>query len=74
MIHKLKDVGGQSPIEAAQLGCKVYHGPYIYNFKEIYNILNENGISEKIEDSKHLADKVLKDLVAFNNNKGVFQL
>ena len=74
MIHKLKDVGGQSPIEAAQLGCKVYHGPYIYNFKEIYNILNENGISEKIEDSKHLADKVLKDLVAFNNNKESFSV
>ena len=31
---KLKDQGGQSPIDAASLGCKIYHGPYIYNFKK----------------------------------------
>ena len=36
---KLKAQGGQSPIDAATLGCKIYHGPYVYNFKEIYEIL-----------------------------------
>ena len=35
----LKEVGGQNPIEAAKLGCKVYHGPYVNNFKEIYELL-----------------------------------
>ena len=39
MIKKLHKVGGQNPIEAAKLGCKIYHGPYIYNFKEIYDFL-----------------------------------
>ena len=55
MIHKLKML--EVKVSRSCNGCKVYHGPYIYNFKEIYNILNENGISEKIEDSEHLADK-----------------
>ena len=31
----------QNPIDAAKLGCKIYHGPYVYNFKEIYEILEK---------------------------------
>ena len=41
--------GGQNPIDAAKLGCKIYHGPYVYNFKEIYEILKKNNISKEIE-------------------------
>ena len=41
MIKKLKNDGGQNPIEAAKLGCKIYHGPYVYNFEEIYKILEK---------------------------------
>ena len=46
----LKSVGGQNPIDAAKLGCKIYHGPYIYNFSEIYEILKnfKNFISGKL--------------------------
>ena len=50
LIKKLSSVGGQNPIEAAKFGCKIYHGHHIYNFEEIYNILNEYGISKKIEN------------------------
>ena len=32
MIKKLESDSGQNPIDAAKLGCKIYHGPYIYNF------------------------------------------
>ena len=39
MLKKLHKVSGQNPIEAAKLGCKIYHGPYVYNFKEIYELL-----------------------------------
>ena len=39
MIRRLKDDGGQNPIEAAKLKCKIYHGPYVYNFEEIYKYL-----------------------------------
>ena len=44
---------GKNPIDAAKLGCKVYHGPYIYNFQEIYEIL-KNNISTEIKDSLNL--------------------
>ena len=29
----------QNPIEAAKLNCKIYHGPYVTNFSDIYEIL-----------------------------------
>ena len=44
------------------MGCKIYHGPYIYNFKEIYEILNENKISSEIEGSEDLASNLESDL------------
>ena len=74
MVQKLKNVGGQSPIEAAQLGCKIYHGPYVYNFNEIYKLLNLNGISEKIEDASQLTDKLLNDFVVLENKKENFSV
>ena len=40
-LKKFKNIGGQNPIDAALVGCKIYHGPYVYNFKEIYNILEK---------------------------------
>ena len=62
MIKKFLHSGGQNPIEAAKLGCKIYHGPYIYNFEEIYNILNEYDISKQIENHTELCDRLLVDL------------
>ena len=61
-IEKLKSVGGQNPIDAAKLGCKIYHGPFVYNFEEIYEILNQNGISKKIGSAAELSDNLLIDL------------
>ena len=48
ILKKFENEGGQNPIEAARFGCKIYHGPYIYNFEEIYKTLEKNGISKKI--------------------------
>mgnify|MGYP001166361067 CR=1 FL=1 len=42
--------GGQNPLEAARFGCKVIHGPNIGNFSEVYNLLNKNKISLKINN------------------------
>ena len=28
--------------DAAKLGCKIYHGPYVYNFHDIYKLLQKN--------------------------------
>ncbi len=67
MIKKLKDDGGQNPIEAAKLECKIYHGPYVYNFEEIYKILAKNGVSKEIKNFNELCDNLFIDLK--NNNK-----
>ena len=70
---KLKDEGGQSPIDAATFGCKIYHGPYIYNFKEIYEILKKNEISEEVKTFDELADKIKSDLRAESKNHDKFR-
>ena len=61
-IKKLENVGGQNPIEAAKLGCKIYHGPFVYNFKEIYEILDKNKISKQINSSAEMAQNLQNDL------------
>ena len=70
-IEKFKNVGGQNPIEAAKLGCKIYHGPYVYNFKDIYEILKVNNISKKINNYSELSNNLIIDLETFHkeNNK-----
>ena len=55
-------IAGQNPIEAAKLNCKIYHGPYVYNFEEIYKILKDNLISKEIKDYKDLSYNLLFDL------------
>ena len=61
-LEKLKEVGGQNPIDAAKLGCKIYHGPYVYNFKEIYEILEKKNISKKINNFGELSHNLINDL------------
>ena len=71
MMKKLLLVGGQNPIEAAYAGCFIYHGPYVYNFKEVYDYLYKNKISKKIHNSKELASNLIKDFERknkFNKN------
>ncbi len=62
ILKKFENEGGQNPIEAARFGCKIYHGPYIYNFEEIYKTLEKNGISKKIDDQDELVDYLINDL------------
>ena len=62
VLEKLKNVGGQNPIDAAKLGCKIYHGPFVYNFKEIYDILKKNKISVKIDSYDELSNNLIQDL------------
>ena len=60
--EKFKNNGGQNPIEAAKLNCKIYHGPYVFNFDDIYEIFAKNNISQKIEDHHKLAENLTQDL------------
>ncbi len=62
LIKRLQKDAGQSPIDAANQGCKVYHGPYVYNFKEVYETLKENNISQEINNQEELASNLIKDL------------
>ncbi len=69
MIKKLELVGGQDPIEAAKLGCKIYHGPYVYNFNEIYGLLKEYNMSEEIKSEFELSEKLSLDFKSKDASK-----
>jgi 3-deoxy-D-manno-octulosonic-acid transferase len=50
--------GGQNPLEPARLGCKIFNGPNIQNFKEVYKLLNSLNISETIKNKSQLIKKI----------------
>ena len=64
MYKKFMNNGGQNPIEAAKLNCKIYHGPFVYNFQEVYEILEKNSVSKKVNDYEELSDNLSRDLEA----------
>ena len=61
LLKKLESVGGQNPIDAAKMGCRIFHGPYVYNFQEIYDYLNNQKISEEVNKPEILAEKLIKN-------------
>lgn len=61
-IKRLKEDSGQNPIDAAKLGCKIYHGPYVYNFQETYDFLESNKISTQVENYNQLSKCLIIDL------------
>ena len=61
MVKELEFDSGQNPIIAAKLGCKIYHGPFIYNFIEVYDFLNKNNISKKISSVQELSNSIIQD-------------
>ena len=68
LVKKLIKVGGQNPIEAAKMGCYIFHGPFVSNFAEIYSYLKQKEFSEEINYPEELANKLIKN---FNNNQKV---
>ena len=63
--------GGQNPLEAAKYGCQILHGPNVWNFKEIYNLLKTHKVSNKITTSNQLAHKVDQLLTNKKNSKNL---
>ena len=61
--------GGQNPIEAARLGCKIFHGPYIENFTGIYAFLKSLGITKKTETSIELNQALIEEFKSGEINK-----
>tara|TARA_B100000029_G_scaffold443129_1_gene461982 strand:- start:926 stop:2194 length:1269 start_codon:yes stop_codon:yes gene_type:complete len=76
LLEKLEKVGGQNPLDAAKMGCHIFHGPYVYNFQEIYDYLDSQNLSEKINKPEVLAEKLIKNFnTSFEkNNKTQEQL
>ena len=62
ILKKFEKIGGQNPIEAAKLGCRIYHGPHTYNFKDIFNQLKTLNISHEVSSEEELSQKLLEDL------------
>jgi 3-deoxy-D-manno-octulosonic-acid transferase len=54
--------GGQNPIEVAYNNSFIFHGPYIYNFTEIYNFLNKENICFEVRTEKELIDLIEKKI------------
>ncbi len=73
--------GGQNPIEASRLGCKILHGPNVSNFKEIYELLKSLMVSHEVNDENDLykclmtefKDKSIDNVDTINkiNNYGI---
>ena len=52
--------GGQNPLEAAQFGCNVLHGPNVFNFSEIYKFLQKNNIAKKVTNQSDMVSELDK--------------
>ena len=66
LATSLRKDSGQNPIEPARLGCKVFHGPYVSNFVEIYKYLNKLGVTKEINSSDELSLSLVEE---FRDNK-----
>jgi 3-deoxy-D-manno-octulosonic-acid transferase len=59
--------GGQNPIEVAYNNSIIFHGPYIYNFTEIYDFLNKEKVAFEIKSDADLTNQ-LKEKIGKNEN------
>ncbi len=71
-IKKLENVGGQNPIEAAKMGCKIYHGPFIYNFKDVYLLLSQKNVSKQVNNYRELVENLISDFNSPKDNNSTF--
>ena len=52
--------GGQNPIEPSRLGCKIFHGPNVNNFTEIYEYLKSLGVANEICSPEELSQSLVE--------------
>ena len=62
MVKSLAKDSGQNPIEPARLGCKIFHGPNVANFIEIYEYLKTLGVTKKVNNSNELDLSLVEEL------------
>jgi len=58
LIESLSEDSGQNPVEASRFGCKIFHGPNVSNFDEIYNYLKSLGITKQIHNPEELNQSI----------------
>ena len=62
LIKSLVNDSGQNPIEPSRLGCKIFHGPNVSNFTEIYEYLKSLGITNEIHSPEELSQVLIEEL------------
>jgi len=71
LIKSPTNGGGQNPIEPSRLGCKIFHGPNVSNFAEIYEYLKSLGVAEQVSSPEELIqslDEEFKEDKTNNNH------
>ena len=66
LIKSIAKDSGQNPIEPSRLGCKIFHGPYISNFNEVYEYLKSLNITKEINNFEELSQSLVEE---FKNDK-----
>ena len=61
LIKSLIKDSGQNPIEPARSGCKIFHGPYVTNFFEIYDYLKKLGVAKEVNNSSELSLSLVEE-------------
>jgi len=61
LVKSLVMDSGQNPIEPARLGCKIFHGPNVSNFVEIYEYFKTLGITKEINNSDELSLSLVEE-------------
>jgi len=62
MIKSMAKDSGQNPIEPSRLGCKIFHGPHISNFNEVYEYLKSLNVTKEINNSEELSQSLVEEL------------
>ncbi len=62
IVKTLSKDSGQNPIEAARQSCKVFHGPNVSNFKEIYEYLKNLDITKEVNNMEDLSSLLFEEL------------
>ena len=61
LVNSLVENSGQNPIEPARFGCKIFHGPNVNNFKEIYDYFKTLGITKMVSSSNDLGLSLVEE-------------
>ncbi len=54
--------GGQNPIEPAVFNLPILHGPHVFNFKQVYEVLDVAGAATCVLDTESCFDKIVSFL------------